>query len=283
MSKFEELLVNKGLYDSVDISADDIDELEKLLSGSIYHGYNISCYCKDCGEERIFESVDKEIHDETGIIRFDISEETRRGRAPKKEELFSQYINKRYCLDFRCTRDHNHSLLFDLLVLQDKIIKIGQFPSYADISTSDTKKYSSVLGEKYREYKKSVGLFSHGIGIGSFVYLRRIIEKLVFEKYEEVKENLEIQSDEFIHQEFKDKLETLKDYLPETLVENKNVYGIISKGIHELSEEDCLRYYPAIKIGIELILDEIMAQKERERKKKEFSKFVADTTGELKK
>ena len=32
----------------------------------------------------------------------------------------------------------------------------------------------------------------------------------------------------------------LKDYLPDFLVKNKQVYGILSEGIHELTEEDCL-------------------------------------------
>ena len=34
MGKIEELLVNKGLYDSVDISIDDLREIEKHLSKS---------------------------------------------------------------------------------------------------------------------------------------------------------------------------------------------------------------------------------------------------------
>lgn len=32
MGKIEELLVNKGLYDSVDITVDDLDEIEKCLT-----------------------------------------------------------------------------------------------------------------------------------------------------------------------------------------------------------------------------------------------------------
>ena len=35
MSKFEELLVNKGLYDSIDVSIEDLDELEKMLSPTV--------------------------------------------------------------------------------------------------------------------------------------------------------------------------------------------------------------------------------------------------------
>ena len=32
MGKIEELLVNKGLYDIVDITVDDLDEIEKCLT-----------------------------------------------------------------------------------------------------------------------------------------------------------------------------------------------------------------------------------------------------------
>lgn len=48
MGKFEELLVNKGLYDNVDITIDDLEELEKYLSQNEYTGNTIDCYCPHC-------------------------------------------------------------------------------------------------------------------------------------------------------------------------------------------------------------------------------------------
>lgn len=284
MSKFEELLVKKGLYNSVAITIEDLEELNKLLSSGFLNGYNINCFCEKCNEMRTYESVDKTVHEEHGFISMvtpDISGS--RGRTPKKEELFNRCLNKRYCLSFRCTRNHEHSLLFDLLVTNEKMIKIGQYPSFADISIGDITKYKSVLGKNYKEYSTALGLFSHGIGIGSFVYLRRIIENLVFDKYKEVKDTLSESYDNFIHSEFKDKLSILKEHLPSILIDNKNVYGIVSKGIHELSEEKCYEMFPFIKVGIELILDEIITKKERDKKNKLFTSFIADTTGELNK
>lgn len=169
-----------------------------------------------------------------------------------------------------------------MITTDDKIIKIGQYPSVADLIIPEIAKYKAVLGTQYREFSKAVGLFAHGIGIGSFVYLRRIIENLVFDKYNEVAEDLEIPKEEFERLKFDQKIETLKDHLPEVLVSNKNVYGIVSKGIHELSEEECREMFPYIKAGIELILDALLAEKERKAKEKIFEKFVAQKTGELK-
>lgn len=80
---------------------------------------------------------------------------------------------------------------------------------------------------------------------------------------------------------FENKIELLEEYLPQALVENKNLYGIISKGVHELDEKDCLEMFPNIRIGIELILDDILAEKEREEKEKILKRFVSDKTGEL--
>ena len=281
MGKFEELLVNKGLYDNVDITIDDLEELEKYLSKNEYTGNTIDCYCPHCETNRVFAFSNSEIHEETGIMSIMIDDTAGRTRKPKKQEIFNSYLNKRYVLTYRCSRDRQHAILFDLIVIDSKIIKIGQFPSIADLVIPEISKYKSVLGKQYREFSKAVGLFAHGIGIGSFVYLRRIIEKLVFDKYNELAEKLDILKEDFERQKFDKKIETLKEYLPASLVENKNVYGIVSKGIHELSEEECREMFPYIRIGIELILDDLLAEKERKEKEKVFEEFVAKKTGEL--
>ena len=283
MGKIEELLVNKGLYDIVDITVDDLDEIEKCLTKDEYAGNTIDCFCVHCATNRVFEYTNSEVHEDTGIMRMSVFDDGNpKVRRPKREEQFRRYLNKRYAMTYRCTRDRQHFIIFDLITTDDKIIKVGQYPSVADLVIPEIAKYKPVLGTQYREFSKAIGLFAHGIGIGSFVYLRRIIENLVFDKYNEVSENLEISNTEFMRLKFDEKIEALKPYLPEVLVANKNIYGIVSKGIHELSEEECREMFPYIKAGIELILDSLLAEKERKSKEKIFEKFVAKKTGELK-
>ncbi|MGE7954793.1 hypothetical protein [Lysinibacillus xylanilyticus] len=60
-----------------------------------------------------------------------------------------------------------------------------------------------------------------------------------------------------------DKIKLLQNKLPEVLIENRAVYGIMSKGIHELSEDECLALFPDVKLGIELILDEKLYEQEK--------------------
>lgn len=281
MGKIEDLLINKGLYDSVDITIDDLDEIEKYLSRSEYTGNTIDCFCVHCGTNRIFEFLDSEVHNDTGFIRMTIDDPGGRSRKPKKEEIFNSYLNRRYVLTYRCTRERQHTILFDLIVTSEKIIKIGQYPSVADLLIPSIVKYKSILDKQFREFSKAIGLFAHGIGIGSFVYLRRIIEKLVFDKFQQFSNELGITAEEFEHLKFDDKIAVLKEHLPTVLVKNKNIYGIVSKGIHELSEDECLRMFPFIRTGIELILDDLLAEKERLEKEKLFETFVAQKTGEL--
>ena len=43
-------------------------------------------------------------------------------------------------------------------------------------------------------------------------------------------------------------------YVSEMLIQNTTIYGILSKGIHELSEEECRKYFPVVKECIYQIL-----------------------------
>lgn len=113
------------------------------------------------------------------------------------------------------------------------------------------------------------------------IKIGRIIEKLVFDKYEQFSDELGVTAEEFEHLKFDEKILVLKNYLPIVLVKNKNVYGIVSKGIHELREDECISMFPFIRAGIELILDDLLAEKERAEKEKLFETFVAQKTGEL--
>lgn len=283
MSKFEDLLVNRGLYDAIDIAVDDLVEMQKYLSKSEYTDNNIDCYCVDCETDRVFEYINCEVREETGVIRMNVFDDmTVQRRKPKPDEAFREFLNRRYSLTYRCTRERTHTIIFDLITTDNQIVKVGQYPSFADMVIPEIKKYRTILGKQYREFSRAIGLFANGIGIGSYVYLRRIIESLVFDKFAQISTDLSISEDAFYKLHFDEKIDALSASLPDLLVSNKNLYGIVSKGVHELSEEECLEMFPCIRTGIELILDDILTEKEKAKKAKEFEKFVADTTGKFK-
>jgi len=157
---------------------------------------------------------------------------------------------------FVCSRDTNHYFEF-VLKTQDGIFqKIGQWPSLADLQKNNIKKYQKILGpEKSSEFTKAIGLSAHGIGIGSFVYLRRIFENLIESARKDASQKPGWNEEDFNKSRMDEKILFLKDYLPTFLVENRILYSILSIGVHGLTEEQCLESFEPVKLAIEIILD----------------------------
>lgn len=102
------------------------------------------------------------------------------------------------------------------------LIKIGQDVSMMEFEASKIKNYRKVLSkEKQNELIRAIGLASHGVGIGSFVYLRRIFEDLIEEAHNHAKGIDKWNEDEFMRCRMGEKIDLLKDYLPDFLVQNK--------------------------------------------------------------
>ena len=187
---------------------------------------------------------------------------------------------------FVCSRYNTffHFLIHIEVYDSKKIIsKVGQYPSVADFHISQIHKYDKVLPkDKMREFTKAIGLAANGIGIGSFVYLRRIFEHLVSEAFEKAKsENDEFDADAFSKAKMNNKIQMLSGYLPDFLVENYSIYGILSKGIHELSEEDCKSYFSILRESIEMILDEKEDNRLKELKKDNIKKALSQIAREI--
>lgn len=167
-----------------------------------------------------------------------------------------------------CKRKSNDILRF--LVYRDTtstgfVEKVGQDPSMADLQFSHLqRKYENVLDEKYlKEFKRAIGLASHGVGVGSFVYLRRIFEKLIFQTFKDNQKEISEDIGEFKTKRMEDKIDVLQSFLPSQLIKMKSIYGILSKGIHELDDDVCLTYFNPLKLSIELILDQKIEEKKK--------------------
>lgn len=167
-------------------------------------------------------------------------------------------------------RKSDDVLIFFLIQYEEGYMKVGQQPSLADLQYSEiTEKYSKQLNdENLVLFKKAIGLAAHGVGAGSFVYLRRIFESLIKSTYYENSKSLDVKDDDFFKLRMTEKVGVLSTYLPPQLVAMKSIYGILSSGVHELSEDECLTYFPAIKLSIELILDEKIDQDQKKEKDK---------------
>lgn len=150
--------------------------------------------------------------------------------------------------------------------------KIGQSPSLADLYIPEVQKYRKLLSKYYTEFSRAIGLNSHGVGIGSFVYLRRVIEYLLEDAYVEARQSEGWDDSLWFNRKVSDRIVALKEYLPKCLVDNRESYAILSKGVHELGEDECLEYFPVLKDFIEMVLDEKLSKARRAQKELEMKK-----------
>lgn len=181
-----------------------------------------------------------------------------------RNSYFSNYV---FSLPFMCSRDNAHRAMFVFLAHKGALQKIGQSPSLADLAIPDLKKYRPVLGdERFRELSRGIGLATHGVGIGAFVYLRRIFEALIELAHDAAKVDSGWSEEDYLCARMEEKISLLKNHLPQFLVNNRGLYGILSVGVHTLGEGECLAAFPAVRLAIELTLDDLLEEHERQAK-----------------
>jgi len=291
---FGNFLVNSGLYDTIEITQENIYELADLIGGHV----KIDVYCPECGDNRVFtcEAVPyysyNDRDDEIQVCSLDgeiISwQEVQKlvDSNPEKEHIgrWSWSNNtiendtRLIVFKFVCAMDQSHHLNYIVLTKENILQKIGQYPSVADLSFPELSEYRKVMSkEDEKEIKRAIGLFASGIGIGSFVYLRRVFERIIVSASRKAIAAGKIEEDTYNKARIDEKIKLLSDYLPKSLVDNKVFYGIVSKGIHELSEEECITYFLVLKNCILMIL----RQWDKMRRDEEEEKQIAASLSQI--
>ena len=247
------------LYSRIKCESNEFDEFNTLINTI----HNVNAYNPDLKENTTYE------------VRPNVTI----GGQPSFNSFNGIRTNTLRCL--RTKKDFYVYSFFDAEV--QELQKVGQYVSIADIHISQIKAYDKVLSKDLlKEFTRAIGLAANGVGIGSYVYLRRIFESLLEDAHMFVLSDAEWNEDEYQRLRVSDKIVALKRYLPSFLVENKSLYGILSKGIHELKEEECLEYFDTVKLGIELILDEKLVEYEKAKKISDATNRISVITSKLK-
>ena len=285
---FGDFLVNGGLYHEIEITEDNVFELADLIGGHV----RIDIHCPKCGESRVFscETIPYYWYDdnkdkinacslEDEILSWQRIQELRKTPfvdAPQEPWSWTndslEDDTRVMVFKFFCAMDNMHHLDYIVLTYGNKLNKIGLYPSVADLSFPELKEYRKVMtkGDE-KELKRAIGLSSAGIGVGSFVYLRRIFERIIVVASQKAITEGKVDETAFNKAHVDEKIKMLTDYLPKALVNNPVFYGIVSKGIHELSEDECLEYFPIMQSFIMMVL----RQWEKIRRDEEEEKRVA--------
>ncbi|QQE11629.1 hypothetical protein JD969_19435 [Planctomycetota bacterium] len=157
------------------------------------------------------------------------------------------------------------SLAIDLLDNKSdiQIKKLGENPSFAPLTPANL---FSLIGTDRDNFLNGRKCEIQGLGIGAFVYYRRVVEnqrERILCKIKKVMKQSNIATDKIdiaINEiQFKKSIELTKDVLPESLhINGQNplllLHRALSIGVHEMSDEECLKNATSVRVVlIELV------------------------------
>ena len=233
----------------------------------------VNIYCKKCDSFQTFVLAEK--RNAFGEIIYDLPKGIAESPGPNtiyirsKEYLTDDAVlNATYCC-VGCGETLQHYSI-KINGDQDYILKIGQYPPL-DISIN--KELKKVLGEYEETYKKGLICENQGYGIGAYAYYRRIVEEIIESLLEKLIELVGDNKGEYLtslnnakeSKNATDKIAKVKDVLPESLnMESNNplkaLHSTLSKGIHSLSDEECLEVANSIREILEILIRNINEQ-----------------------
>jgi hypothetical protein len=269
---------------------DVLEPIEMLLSVPLYRRFRadstqvlelrdyktpIDAFCTHCKEQSVFQREDRTPSEAMAGLMY----------PGGGYDFDAKTVPLVFSMTFFCSRDKNHKMVFIFRKLREEFSKIGEYPSRVDRDTPILSRYEKELSDQYQNYKSAIYLFNHGIGIGSYAYLRRVLENIIDQVATQTYGGTKDWSlDEWKRDKrFSDMIFDLKDNLPDFLLENPKIYGVLSKGLHELDEEECIAYFPIVREAIEEILEDRIKQSEDAKRRKSVSDQLERIESELKK
>jgi len=252
-----------------------------LVLALLYFGGTFDSFCVDCEKASTFRA---NASDRPKSLTRDYAAEHAAKKAGE-EITYPEVPEGIYRVEGACARNRGHiqTFLFRIEIIWNDddfstyqtVQKIGQYPSFAQLNLPRVKQFSKILSVPLmKELSAAIGLASHDVGIGSYAYLRRVFEALIEDARMDANEGEGWDDDLYQRSRMGERIKMLRRYLPSFLVDNPGMYGLLSKGLHELSEEECLDSFPALLAGTELILEERL----QEQKK---AKRIAEATAAL--
>ncbi|MBZ5613674.1 MAG: hypothetical protein LAO23_06665 [Acidobacteriia bacterium] len=151
------------------------------------------------------------------------------------------------------------------IMVLSKVLKVGQFP---EVSIDIPKALEGNLGpEDAAAYKKALISRNHGFGLGAVTYMRRVVENKTDELLEVVAQVAEshdidptiiekIRAVKVERTTYDQKLKLAATVLPSSLTPNGanplgELYKLVSEGIHDMSEKDCIGVADHIRSAFE--------------------------------
>ncbi len=155
-------------------------------------------------------------------------------------------------------------------------IACGIMGAFAAACAMNYERLSHLLQRK--EFVRAINTSAHGFNVAACVHYRRVFESVLSDA-REAKATTEGLKDwpEFELMRTNERIAALRPYLPQFMVDHPHLYGILSKGVHELTEEECGDAMPALRQSIELMLQDKVDAVRREKRRQTASTLLAQT------
>lgn len=182
---------------------------------------------------------------------------------------------------FSCTNNDNHNYIMQISIEFNDgkfvVRKVGQNPSMLIVKGFEFDKYRKFLEkiDAYDDYKKADFSYADHFYAGAYTYLRRIFEKMI---------NYYLGNSKLEDNHMDTKIKAVKDkFDPRINHLLKQLYDILSVSIHELSEEQSKEYYEYLKAIIDIQLEYIKTEADKDNQSKSLSSVLSKITNLVKK
>lgn len=271
-------LIDAPLYEEVSLYA-DFEDARNLRQHELKH----DMYCPACGEGSTFSAFVSD--DDVERNKRQVAEEAQNLLKPANNKLRGTW-HDRFSLQMTCARK-GHVVEFRFVSEVEyhkvnegetrstffwKVRKIGQYPSITDFHRADVARLKEGMSkENQRDFVRAINTAAHGFNVAACVYYRRVFERILDETAHAMALEQGVSNGKLPGYEGEDtagKIKMLRSELPDFLAENSHLYTLLSKGIHQLTEEECGAEMPLIRQCIELILED-QVEKVNQRKRRE--------------
>ncbi|MBG0844300.1 hypothetical protein H3222_03665 [Pseudomonas chengduensis] len=168
---------------------------------------------------------------------------------------------------YRCSNCQDHQKTYSLAAKLDaeksgtgELYKFGELPTFGPPTPP---KLVKLIGPDRETFLKGRRCENQGLGIGAFIYYRRVVENQknrilneiikVSEKIGAPEERVEVLRRAVSETQFSKALDMAKDAIPESLLINGHspvllLHSALSEGVHALSDEECLDLASSIRV-----------------------------------
>ena len=192
---------------------------------------------------------------------------------------YSTEIDKFSSAHFQCRNCKSsgvtYFLRFNVNELGGEITKVGQWPPLS--READPVVVAGWNKADVLFYRDAMTFRNFGKGIAALPYLRRIIEKHILDVLDLIEDankrkpiagfdRAKLESVRISHR-FSEKLDFARDYLPTDLTPTGlpnpigTLHELISEGLHERSEEDCVEVFDRCKAAFEYVVKKLTEAK----------------------